>query len=78
MLNNVFIISYLFLFSKTQSKEFTNSLATKSHHYDPQAPDTWESQNTCKKAAEGEESGPGPRPAPPFKEEKISVSLSYL
>ncbi|XP_015991573.2 SH2 domain-containing protein 4A isoform X2 [Rousettus aegyptiacus] len=62
--------------SKTQSKEFTNSLATKSHHYDPQAPDTWESQNTCKKAAEGEESGPGPRPAPPFKEEKISKKES--
>lgn len=62
--------------SKTQSKEFTNSLATKSHHYDPQAPDTWESQNICKKAAEGEESGPGPRPAPPFKEEKISLPSS--
>ncbi|XP_039731682.1 SH2 domain-containing protein 4A isoform X2 [Pteropus medius] len=57
--------------SKTQSKEFTNSLATKSHYFDPQAPDTWESQNICKKAAEGEESGPGSRPAPLLKEEKI-------
>lgn len=57
--------------SKTQSKEFTNSLTTKSHYCDLPAPDTWESQNICKKAADEEESGPGSRPAPPLKEEKI-------
>lgn len=57
--------------SKTKSKEFTNSLTTKSGYYDAQAPDTWESQNVCKKAAEEEKSGPGSRPSPTLKEEKI-------
>ncbi|XP_054421901.1 SH2 domain-containing protein 4A isoform X2 [Pteronotus mesoamericanus] len=56
--------------SKAQSKEFTNSLTTKSHYRDLPTPDTWESQNICKKVAEGEEPAPDSRPAPPLKEEK--------
>ncbi|KAM7111718.1 SH2 domain-containing protein 4A isoform 1-T4 [Molossus nigricans] len=57
--------------SETQSKEFTNSLTTKSHYCDLQAPDTWESQDICQKAAEEEESGPGSQAAPPLNEEKM-------
>ncbi|XP_045314369.1 SH2 domain-containing protein 4A isoform X1 [Leopardus geoffroyi] len=56
---------------KTQSKEFANSLKTRSQYYDLQAPDTLESQNICKKAAEEEELGKGSRLAPPLEEEKI-------
>ena len=72
------IIPHLFLFRKTQSKEFANSLKTRSQYYELQAPDTLESQNICKKAAEEEELGKGSRLAPPLEEEKIPVSLSYL
>lgn len=61
--------------SKTKSKEFSNSLTTKPRYCDTQAPDTCESQNVCKKAAEEEKSGPGSRPALPLKEEK-TPSLS--
>ncbi|XP_066236562.1 SH2 domain-containing protein 4A [Saccopteryx leptura] len=57
--------------SKTSSKEFTNSLKTKSHYCDLQTPDHWGSQNICKKAPEEGEPGPGSRPDPPQKEEKI-------
>uniref|UniRef100_A0ABI7ZRZ7 SH2 domain-containing protein n=1 Tax=Felis catus TaxID=9685 RepID=A0ABI7ZRZ7_FELCA len=56
---------------KTQSKEFANSLKTRSQYYELQAPDTLESQNICKKAAEEEELGKGSRLAPPLEEEKI-------
>lgn len=72
------ITPHLFLFRKTQSKEFANSLKTKSQYYDLQAPDTRETQNIHKKASEEEELGKGSRPAPPIEEEKIPVSLSYL
>lgn len=61
--------------SKTKSKEFTNSLTTKSGYCDAQAPDTQEAQNACKKVVE-EKSGPGSRPAAALKEEKIASSSS--
>lgn len=67
--------------SKTKSEEFTNSLTTKSGYYDAQTPETWESQNVCKKAAEEEKSGPGSRPAPAMKEENIpspSSSAAFI
>lgn len=73
------IIPHLFLFRKTQSKEFANNLKMKSQYYDLQAPDTQETQNICKKAAtEAEKLGKGSRPAPLLEEEKIPVSLSYV
>lgn len=70
-------IPRLFPFSKAQPTEVTNSITPKSHHCDPQTPRAWESQNLGQKAAGEEESGPDPRPAPPLKEEKIPVSLSF-
>lgn len=72
------IIPHLFLFSNAQSKDFTSSLTTKSHHCDLQAPGPWESQNICERAAGQEDSDPGSRPALTLKEEKTPVSLSYL
>lgn len=62
------IIPHLFLFRKTQSKEFTNSLKTKSQHCDLPAPDDGETESVHGQAA-------GPGPAPPRQEEEISVSL---
>ncbi|XP_048082331.1 SH2 domain-containing protein 4A isoform X2 [Ursus arctos] len=56
---------------KTQSEEFANSLKTKSQYYDLQAPDTQETRNIYKKAAEEEGLGKGSRPAPLLEEEKI-------
>lgn len=72
------IIPHLFLFRKTQSEEFANSLKTKSQYYDLQAPDTQETRNIYKKAAEEEGLGKGSRPAPLLEEEKIPVSLAYV
>lgn len=78
MLESVLIIPHLFLFRKTEPNEFANNLKTKSQYYDLQAPDTRETQNVSKKAAEEEDLGKGSRLVPPLEEEKIPVSLSYL
>ncbi|XP_039091555.1 SH2 domain-containing protein 4A isoform X2 [Hyaena hyaena] len=56
---------------KTEPKEFANNLKTKSQYYDLQAPDTRETQNVSKKAAEEEDLGKGSRLVPPLEEEKI-------
>uniref|UniRef100_A0A9L0RA74 SH2 domain containing 4A n=1 Tax=Equus caballus TaxID=9796 RepID=A0A9L0RA74_HORSE len=56
-------------FRKTQSKEFTNSLKTKSQHCDLPAPDDGETESVHGQAA-------GPGPAPPRQEEEISSPSS--
>ncbi|XP_058381331.1 SH2 domain-containing protein 4A [Diceros bicornis minor] len=56
---------------KTQSKEFTNSLKTKSQHCDLPAPANRETESICGKAAGEEEVGRGSGAAPPREEEKI-------
>ncbi|KAM9194385.1 SH2 domain-containing protein 4A isoform 1-T1 [Dugong dugon] len=59
---------------KTQAKEFTSSLDTKSQHCDLQAPNNWDTQHSLERVVEEKE--PGSRPAPTPEDEKIQSPSS--
>ncbi|KAM9194386.1 SH2 domain-containing protein 4A isoform 2-T2 [Dugong dugon] len=59
---------------KTQAKEFTSSLDTKSQHCDLQAPNNWDTQHSLERVVEEKE--PGSRPAPTPEDEKIQKKES--
>ncbi|XP_077008777.1 SH2 domain-containing protein 4A isoform X2 [Tamandua tetradactyla] len=61
---------------KTQSRESTNSLKTKSQYYDLQTPNNWETQDICRRVAEEEKLGQESGTAPAFEEEKIQTPSS--
>nr|XP_003412541.1 SH2 domain-containing protein 4A isoform X2 [Loxodonta africana] len=61
---------------KTQAKELTNCLETKSQHCDLQAPNNWETEHSSKKVTEEKELGQGSRPAPTPEDEKIQSPSS--